>query len=191
MKTALALILLCTTSVQGQILIYKMAFNRTVMGNGFTRKGPATGYVVVDAGTEAAAEFILDPRFPKEYSFRNKTVTVDTVNGGPGKSYMVFAEALVGTNTSSRYRFSSTAKGINVSLDVGLVGKRLVPRTMQFISRDVFRLGIEPFIEESAGTLRIDLSGTQSANSAGQTLDDVVATIRSNLAERGYKDNHP
>src|SRR5262249_2470618 len=138
-----------------------------------------------------AGEFSLNPTFPKEYSFRNRTLTVESVDGGPGKHYTVFAEVMMDTNAPTAFRFSSTAKGLNVSLDVGLVDKRLVPGTMQFISRDVFRLGITPFIEEGAGTLRLDLQGTQSANSDHKTLDDVMATIRTNLAEAGYKDNHP
>ena len=42
-----------------------------------------------------------------------------------------------------------------------------------------------------AGTLAIDLLGTRSANSAGQTFDEAVTTIRSTLADRGNRDNRP
>lgn len=190
MKPLLVLVLFCVANVQGQILIYKSSFSSTQMGNGFTWKESTPGYVVVDTGTGAAGEFSLYPAW-KEYSFRNKTLTVESVDAGHGKLHTVFAEILISTNASTPAKFSSTAKGLNVSLDVGLAEKRRVPRTMQFVSRDVFRFGIIPFIEEGAGTLRIDLPGTQSANSAHKTLDEVVAIIRADLAERGFSDNHP
>ena len=190
MKALLVLILLCAANVQSQILIYKMDFRTTQMGNGFTWKDSTPGYVVVDAGSGAAGEFSLYPAW-KEYSFRNKTLTAESVDAGRGKQYTVFAEILVSTNASTPAKFSSTAKGLNVILDVGLAEKRLVPRTMQFVSRDVFRFGITPFIEEGAGTLRIDLVGTQSANSGHKTLEDVIATIRADLAQRGFSDNKP
>jgi len=191
MKVLLALVLLCASNVQGQILIYKMIVHSTVMGHGFTTKRAGPGFLVVDTATGAAAEFDLDPR-AKNYSFRSKEFTVSTVHGGEGKNYMVFAEAGADTDASGRpFKFSSTVKGVTVSLDVGLADHRLVPGTMRFIGSYLFYIGIEPFMEEDSNTLALDLPGTQSANSAGHTLDDVLTTIRSNLADRGYTDNHP
>jgi hypothetical protein len=111
MKQLIALIslsFLCVANVQGQILIYKMTVNSTVMGHGFTTKRTAPGYLVVDTATGAAAEFDLNPR-AKDYSFRSKAFTVSTVHGGAGKNYMVFAEAGANTDTSGQpFKFSST-----------------------------------------------------------------------------------
>jgi hypothetical protein len=191
MKALLTLALLCAANVQGQILIYKMSVHSTVTGHGFTTKRITPGYLVVDTATGAAAEFDLDPR-AKDYSFRSKEFTVSTVHGGGGKNYMVFAEAGADTDASGRpFKFSSTVKGAAVSLNVGLADNRLVPRTMRFIGAYIFYIGSEPFMEEATDTLVIDLPGTQSANSAGHTFEDVLTTIRSKLADRGYTDNHP
>ncbi len=190
MKIIFAIVLLFTLTAEGQILIYKMTARRLATGSGFTTKYSEPGYVVVDTGNGAAAEFRLDVK-GKEYSFRSKTVAVEIVHGGMGKDYMVFAEILLGTNNGGPYRFSSTAKGSSILLDIGIGDKRPIARTMQFVDRDVFRFGFEPFIDESAGTLVLDLVGTQSANSGGQTLDAVVTKIRTDLADKGYRDNHP
>src|SRR6267154_193115 len=157
MKTLLALVLLCAANVQGQILIYKMIVHSAVMGHGFTTKRTAPGYLVLDTATGTAAEFDLDPK-AKDYSFRNKEFTVSTVHGGGGKNYMVFAEAGSDTDASGLpFKFSSTVKGVTVSLNLGLAENRLVPRTMRFIGSYLFYIGIEPFLEEDSNTLALDL----------------------------------
>ena len=167
-----------------------MSVHTTDKGSGFTTKTSCPGYRVVDPGTGMLAEFILDPS-EKSYSFRSKTVVVNTVNGGAGKSYTVLAEAIADNDSFGPYRISSTAEGVNVWLDVGLTDKQQVPRSMRSIAHYVFKIGTEAFVTEEIGTLSIDLSGTRNANSTGRTFDDVVVTIRSTLAERGYRDNHP
>jgi hypothetical protein len=167
-----------------------MSLHSTDKGSGFTTKTSCPGYRVVDAGTGSLAEFVLDSR-EKSYSFRSKTVVVNSVNGGAGKSYTVLAEAIADTDNFGPYRISSTAEGVNVLLDVGLTSKQQVPRSMRSVAHYVFKIGTEAFISEEVGTLNIDLSGTRNANSTGQNFDNVVAAIRSTLAERGYRDNHP
>lgn len=190
MKTLLALILLFAANVHGQVLVFKRTINRTTTGNGHTWNIPVRGYLVVDAGTGAAVEFDIDPQ-AKEFLVRSKTLAVSTVRGGPEKNYTLFAEWSIGTDNLGPYQFSSTAKGVNVSLNIGFIDKRPVPRTMRSSGRDVFRIGLEPFIDEETGTLIIDLPCTQGANSLGQTVDDVRTTILSNLTDKGYKDAHP
>jgi len=191
MKTLFALILFCTATAQGQILFYKRTIHSTQIGNGFTWRDTEFSYLIVDAETGAVGEFNFDSQAPKEYSFGYRKFTIESLDGGPGKQFTVFAEVAVDTNAPTPYKYSSTARGLNLPLDVGLVGKRPVPRTMQFIRRDVYRFGITPFIDEAAGTLRLDLPGTQKANSAHKTLEDVVATIRADLTARDYRDNTP
>ena len=190
MKTLLALILLFAVNVQGQILVYKRSINRITMGNGFTTKQTVNGYLIVNAATGSAAEFDIDSR-AKEYLVRSKTFAVSTVRGGPGKDYLVLAEWLTGTDALGPYKFSSTLKGINVPLNIGFMDKRLVPKTMRSIGRDVFNMGIEPFIDEETGTLAIDIARMQSANSSGQTVDDVRVAIVAELTAKGYEDAHP
>jgi len=119
MKTLLALIIFCAVSVQGQILVYKMAYQTTTIGNGITRRTSERAYLVVDLKTGAAAKFNFYSWWPNAYTVHTNTLTIDTVNGAAGKDYTVFSEILVGTN-SGRYHFISTARGIKVMLDIGL-----------------------------------------------------------------------
>ena len=191
MKTLLALLLLGVPHLQAQILIYKGSFKHTAIGHGFTTKRSEPRYLVVDASTGMAAQFRLILNV-KNYFIQYKTLTVNTVNGGLGKDYMIFAEGVAGTENSGQpYKYFSTAKGLNVSLDVGLPEKRSVARTLQSVGRYVYSLGIEPFINEDSGTLTIDLAATRTANTSGQTLDDVVASIHSSLVQQGYFNPHP
>ena len=188
--TLLALILFCATGVQAQLLIYKRTVHSTVMGHGFTTKSTVTGYLVVDANSRSAAEFDVDSK-TKEFLNRGKTFTAGIVHGGQGRDYVVFGDAAAGTDNLGPYKSSLTARGTSVSMDIGLAGNRPVARTLRLIGRSVYFIGTEPFIEEQAGTLVIDVAGTREANSAGKTLDDMVTSIRSNLIASGYKDIHP
>ena len=190
MKTLLALVLLCATGVQAQILIYKRAVHSTVMGHGFTTKSTVAGYLVVDMNSGSAAEFDLYSK-AKEFLNRGKTFTAGIVHGGQGRDYVVFGDAAAGTDNLGPYKSSLTARGTGLSMDIGLAGNRPVARTLRLIGRSVYFIGTETFIEEQAGTLVIDVAGTREANSAGKTLDDMVTSIRSNLIASGYKDIHP
>lgn len=199
MKTLITLILLCTLSIQAQVLVYKRTVHSTVMGNGFRAKTSVSGVLVVDLVTGAVAEFDICPR-SKEFLSRNRTFMVGTVHGGPGiagmvqgvpvKEYTVFAEVDAGTGTGGPYRMSYTAKGLDVQVDVGW-GKRPVPRTMRFMGTYIYSFGIEYYIEDETGTLIIDPAATQNANAAGHTVDEVAAAILSDLVNRGYSDNQP
>ncbi len=190
MKILLGLIVLLVVNVQAEILIYKRTVKSTTMGHGFTSKSTVRGSLIIDPSTGAAAEFDLDET-AKEFLSRSKTFTVNTVDAGRAKNYVVLAEVLSGTENGTPYKWSFTAKGMSVSLDVGLTGNRSAARRMQSIGRDVYSFGIVPFIQESVGTLVIDLTATQSANSAGRTVDELVALIRSDLMDKGYRDSRP
>lgn len=190
MKIVLGLMLFCAAGIQAQVLVYKRIVHRTEMGNGFTFKSSVSGYLMVDVSTGAAAEFDIDSR-TKEFLARTRIFTVGTVHGGPGKEYMVFAEATALTDNFGPYRSSYTAKGKDVPLAIGWDGTRPLPRTMRFTACYVFYLGTEPFIEEHTGTLVMDLVETRSTNAAGSTLDEVVSAHRSKLIASGYRDSHP
>jgi hypothetical protein len=190
MKTLLALIFLCAAHVQGQVLLYKRTIHSVSMGHGFTTKKSVTGCLIVDAETGAAVEFDIYSK-AKEFLARGRTFTTNTVRGGFGKDYLVLAEAVADSDNFGPYRLSSTAKGLSVPLNIGLADTRSVPRTMRFVGRYISRLGTESFIDEQSGTLVIDLPATQNANSAGKTLDEVVAAFRSDLLSQGYRDIHP
>ena len=199
MKTLITLILLCTVSIQAQVLVYKRTVHSTVMGNGFRMKSSVSGVLVVDVGTGAAAEFDIYSK-SKEFLSRSRTFMVGTVHGGPGllgtvqgvprKEYMVFAEVAAGTDTGGPYRMSYTAKGLDVQVDVGW-GKRPVPRTMQSVATYIYSFETEYYIEDETGTLIIDSAATQDANAAGHTVDEVAAAIRSKLIESGFTDIQP
>jgi hypothetical protein len=190
MKILLSLIVLLVVNVQAEILIYKRTVKSTTMGHGFTSKTTVRGSLIIDPSTGAAAEFDVDET-AKEFLSRSKTFTVSTVDAGRDKNYVVFAEVLSGTENGGPYKLSFTAKGMSVSLDVGLTGNRSVARRMQSIGRDVYSFGVVPFIGESVGTFVIDLPTTQSANAAGRTVDELVALIRSDLIDKGFRDARP
>jgi hypothetical protein len=99
--TLLALVLLCATGVQAQLLIYKRTVHSTVMGHGFTTKSTVTGYLVVDANSGSAAEFDVYSK-TKEFLNRGKTFTAGIVHGGQGKDYVVFGDAAAGTDRLGR-----------------------------------------------------------------------------------------
>jgi hypothetical protein len=191
MKALLILIpLFVAASVQGQVLLYKRTIHSVAMGFGFTTRETVTGHLIVDVETGAAAEFDVYSR-TKEFLARSRMFIVYTAHGGSGKDYLVLSEAVAGTGTYGPYTTSSTARGLSVSLDVGLVDKRSVPRTMRFVGRYVDKLGIEPSIDEQIGTLVLDFAQTKSANSTGKSFDEVVTGFRSDLISKGYKDIHP
>jgi hypothetical protein len=199
MKTLITLILLCTVSIQAQVLVYKRTVHSTVIGDGFRTKSSVSGLLVVDVGTGAAAEFDTYSK-SKEFLSRSRTFMVGTVHGGPGiagtvqgvpvKEYTVFAEVAAGTDTFGPYRMSYTAKGLDVQVEVGW-GKRPVPRTMRSNATDIYSFGTEYYMEDETGTLIIDSAATQNANAVGHTLDEVAAAIRSKLIESGFTDIQP
>jgi hypothetical protein len=190
MKILLVLILFVGANVQAEVIIYKRTVKSTYMGNGFTRKQTIRGSLIVDPSTGNAAEFDIDQK-DKSFLSRYKTFSVNRIDSGRGKNYLVLAEVASGTDNLGPYKYSFTAKGPSVSLDVGLSEDRSVPRRMQTIGRDVFNMGIVPFIDETSGTLVLDLAATQNANSAGRTVEDVELIMHSELIANGYTDLHP
>ena len=189
--TLSALLLLCITQVQGQILVYKMSMSRSSIGHGFTTKSSIPGHLVVDIASGAAMQVDVYTK-EKTFSIRNKAFTVRTARGSGEKSYSVLSEVGNGTDTYGwQYTIASTTRGINVPLNVGLSENRLVARNMKSTGHYAANIGIESYFDEEIGTLVLDLPGTQRANASAYTLADVVTIIRSELVDRGFKSNHP
>jgi len=192
MKTTLAaLLLLYVTDVQGQILVYKMSMSRSSIGFGFTTKQSIPGHFVVDIASGAAIQVDVYTK-EKTFSIRNKAFTVRTVHGSGEKSYSVLAAGGTGAGSDNwHYTLASTVKGVNVPLEVGLSDTKGVPRTLKYTDTYAANNGTASYLDEEMATLVLDLPATKKANSSGNTPADVIASIRSDLVERGFKSNHP
>jgi len=192
MKVIIALLAAVCLTSNAQVLIYKNALTRTTTGAGSTSKTVISGWTVINM-TNGVVNRIEAVKATKTFKVYNVICTTTLPRGSAGKTYTVFAMTQSGLNSAGYdVRNSETAKGVNVTLDIGLpIDNGNAPRSLQFVGRASYTSGGEAYLEETAGTLAIVLKDTSQANFENMSFEEVVQAGRDSLVQNGYIDATP
>lgn len=193
MKTLLSTLLaaLCLDAGAG-VLIYKQRVSYTINGGGSTSRVSLSGYVIIDP--EAANLVTLIQVNPKTKVFWMEwpdRVTIDYVEGTGGRQQAVWTRTdtwFDGDNNSNI--IIDTVKGVatpQAGLTLGTVTNWNIPRSAKSMGTYIYPSNSgKPIMEESVGSMGLDVKTTKAVNLAGADTYDAEDRVRILLQSQGY-----
>jgi hypothetical protein len=181
--SALTLTLLLSFTAPAQILVYKAKINITQDGNGLTKRGPVTSYILVDplvAGNLALLNYDAKAR---KFQVRNyNDFSFSRPTGTNGKLFTVYNQVSSDLDEAGYKKLDSTLfKGAIVrGVDIGdMAGTWSVAKTMQASMTSTFRDSSGNWIvQQGTGTITLDLSNTRLFTMAKYDLPTAVNMLR-------------
>src|SRR5262245_11590832 len=160
-----------TLATPADVLVYKNRISGTDTGGGITAKFNDSGYTIIDP--QAANQPVMVIAFSKSktfYVFELFDCQLDLLTGSKGSKlvdYTAISQASLWQDGNGFLGYDiGTLKGVEASLSVGTTNLWSVPKTFSWIGRSVFpNANGDAVLEESSGTLNLDMKWSTTANS--------------------------
>jgi len=194
MKILLATLLaaLCLSS-SADVLIYKQKVSYTITGAGSSSKASLAGYVILDPGQADAITLVnMDAKtksFWVEYYYEDTDLNI--VEGSLGKRFTVWTRTDWWFDTADNSHTTMvTLKGQNSPVlgpKIGTVTTWNVPIKATAVGTFIYPSDSgKPIMEESKGSMALDLKTTKAANFAGDDAGGAEDRVIQMLRAQGY-----
>ena len=195
MKTltlALLTLFAITLTTPADVLVYKNRISGTDTGGGQTSKFTDSGYTIIDP--LAANQPVMLIAFSKSktfYVFDMFDCQLNLLTGRKGSKlvdYTAISQASLWEDTSGFQGYDiGTLKGVESTFSVGTTNLWSVPKTFSWVGRSLFpNANGDPILEETSGSLTVDMKWSTTANSFGDTRDAALDRMKNYLISLGY-----
>lgn len=173
-------------SVRADLLIYQTRTTVTGTGGEFEIKFGARSFMVWNLDTDefGILTYYTSASGIRRYGVSTGTQTIAVVTGLRGRSFTVFSRLSTGENSRSM----GTERGQNAVLKHRTGEVVLRPRTFKGTSY-LLTTDIPARTTDTSFTRVYSQARTIAANDAGQTLDDVMTSLRAEVEGLGYVEN--